>query len=145
MHALDPIRSVMKHSVTQSHTEPSLCSAQWRLWWRGRGDCKPSFCLPQLCVGWRPTQPSAQIRAVIKMFYFTPAGLDPWSAHHSDIRACTELQTFPIKPLSGSFSAKRCLLYAFKHFTLRIYSLSGKLTKLATPSWNICESQELLP
>lgn len=116
MHALDPMHSVMKHSVTQSHTEPSLCSAQRRLWWRGRGDCKPSFCLPQLCVGRRPTQPSAQIRAAIKMFYFTPAGLDPWGAHHSDIRARIELQTFPIKPLSGSFHAKRCLLYALRHF-----------------------------
>lgn len=95
MHALDPKRSVMKHSVTQSHTEPSLCSAQRRLWWRGRGDCKPSFCLPQLHVGWRPTQPSAQIRAAIKTFYFTPVGLDPWGAHHSDIRAWLNFRPFP--------------------------------------------------
>lgn len=110
MHALDPVHFVMKDSVTQSHTEPSLCSAQHRLWWRGRGDCKPSFCLPQLWVGQRPTQPSAQIRTAIKLFYFTPAGSDPWGVHRSGIRACIELQTFPIKPLSDSFPAKRCLL-----------------------------------
>lgn len=107
MHALDPVHSVMKDSVTQFYTEPSLCSAQHRLWWRGRGDCKLSFCLPQLWVGQRPTQPSAQIRTAIKMFYFTPAGLDPWGVHHSGIRACIELQTFPIKPLSDAFPAKR--------------------------------------
>lgn len=116
MHALDPVHSVMKDSVTQSHIEPSLCSAQHQLWCRGRGDCKPSFCLPQLWVGQRPTQPSAQIRTAIKMFYFTPAGLDPWGVHHSGIRACIELQTFPIKPLSGSFPAKRCLCDALRHF-----------------------------
>lgn len=69
MHALDPVHSVMKDSVTQSHTEPSLCSAQHRLWWRGRGDCKSSFCLPQLCVGQRPAQPSAQTGSAKKTLH----------------------------------------------------------------------------